>query len=434
MTATEAAGTPAASLARDLRDAAPVALARGSLCAAAVAVVGQVPPLLVNLAGGGLAVVTQLRLGWLYTMVGHAVAIEAAGLDTTVDGEVMVDLVALRLGFLTITAAAVWALALAARAAARRVDDSGSRRALAGSLVAVPYALLIGGVNVGVVLSLETDGGFLPEVTSFRASVWEGFLSPGSIALVTCALAGWSASSASRGAMGRALRAGLRTYGWAVGLAFVGVLVFAAVRPAGLERYAVEIASAGSGRAALYVGHQVLLAPDQAMWILSPAMGGCVAVRVEGRSRDVLCLDRIPRAADPATWMLSEIGRVRGASEVAPMPSLARVFLLVPAAAIALGVRGVGGLAGSAARAAAIGAGAGAVFAAIVAMTSLAGSLWLVPASGNETTPSFAMGPDPGRTAMLALVWGVLGGGVVGLAGRLAHRRRADVIDRARPR
>ena len=88
-------------------------------------------------------------------------------------------------------------------------------------------------------------------------------------------------------------------------------LVFAAVRPAGLERYAVEITSAGSGRAVLYVGHRVLLAPNQAMWILSPAMGGCVAVRVEGRSRDVLCLDRI-RAADPATWMLSEIGRVRG--------------------------------------------------------------------------------------------------------------------------
>jgi hypothetical protein len=334
---------------------------------------------------------------------------------------------------LTIAAAAVGLLAVAARAAARRVDDSGPRRALTGSLVALPYALLLGGLNLAVELPLETDGGPLPEMTMVRAPAWEGFLLPGSIALVTGALAGWSVSTASRGAAGTAFRAGLRTYGWSVGLAFVGLLVFAAVRPEGLERYAIEVTSAGAGRAGLYVGHQALLAPDQAMWILAPSMGGCVTTRVDGRSQDVLCLDRIPRGDDPATWLLSELGRIRASSEVAPMPAVARVFLLVPAAAIVLGLRGVGRGYGTTARAAAIGAAAGAVFALIVIVTSLAGSLWVVPASGNETTPSFAMGPDPASTALLAFAWGVLGGVAVAVAGRLAHRR-AGVSDRARPR
>ena len=79
MTATEAAAHPGGlARSRPARRCPGRSQAR-SLCAAAVAVLGQAPPSLVNLAGGGLAVVTQLRLGWLYTMVGHAVAIEAAG-------------------------------------------------------------------------------------------------------------------------------------------------------------------------------------------------------------------------------------------------------------------------------------------------------------------------------------------------------------------
>ena len=127
---------------RDLRDAAPVAFARGSLCAAAVAVLGRAAPAR-EPGRRRLAVVTQLRLGWLYTMVGHAVAKAQARHDGRRRGHGRPGRPSARV--LTITAAAVWALTLAARAAARRVDDSGSRRAFAGSLVAVPYALLIGG-------------------------------------------------------------------------------------------------------------------------------------------------------------------------------------------------------------------------------------------------------------------------------------------------
>jgi hypothetical protein len=429
MTSAEVAGDPAASPARDLRDAVPAALVGGSLCAAVVAALGQVPPLLVNLAGGGLAVATQARLGWLYTMAGHAVAIEAAGRGAAADGALVADRLTVRLGMLTIAAFAVWMLTLAARATARRVDDSGPRRALAGSLVAVPYAVLIGGVNAGVQLRLRTGGGFLPEMTSFRAPVWEGFLLPASIALLVSATAGWSVSSAWRSAAGTAVRAGLATFAWAVGLALVGLLLFAAARPEGLGRYSIEVTSAGTVRAALYVGHQALLAPNQAMWVLSPSMGACDTVRIDGRSQDVLCLDRIPRGDDPATWLLSELGREEGSSPVAPMPSIARLFVLVPASAIVLGVRRIGSRASSATGAAAIGAGAGAVFAAAVTVTSLAGSLWVVSMSADETR-TVAMGPDPQGTALLALVWGVLGSALVAAIGYLWN----EVTGRGRPR
>ena len=80
-----------------------------------------------------------------------------------------------------------------------------------------------------------------------------GFLIPGAIALVAGVLGGWSASASWRHAPARAVRAGLRAFVWATGLCFVGLLVFAALRPEGLERYSVEMWSGGSQRAALYI-------------------------------------------------------------------------------------------------------------------------------------------------------------------------------------
>ena len=222
-----------------------------------------------------------------------------------------------------------------------------------------------------------------------------------------------------------------RMFAWACGLSFVGLLAFAAARPAGLERYVLEISSAGAGRAAVYLGHQALLAPNQAMWVLAPSMGACDSVRADGRSHDLLCLDRIPRGADPATWLLAELGRAGGSPPVAPMPAIARSFVLVPAAAVALVVRRAArqASASTAAGAALIGAGAGMAFAALVVVTSLAGSLWVGSTTGG-TTRTVALGPDPVSTTLAALAWGVVGGAVVAVAGR----RWPWVSGRARPR
>lgn len=419
-TFTEVVRVPETSLTRDLIASTPVALLRAMAAVLAVAALGQVPPSLVNVAGGGLAVQTQLRVGWLYTMAGHAVSIRATGSGGSIDG-LGAGVVSLRLGMLTIAAVAITMLVVGARATARRVDDVGVRRIVAGALLAVPYAALIGGVNVGVALRLDTGGGFLPDATTFAAPAWEGFVLPGALALVSGAIGGWSVSESWRRSAGRAVRAGALAFLWTIGLSFVGLLVFATLRPEGLERYSVETWSAGPHRAALYIGHQALLLPDQAMWVLAPSMGACVSLRVEEGAHDVLCLDRIPRAPDPATWLLSELGRVDGSPPVAPMPWVAWLFVAVPAAAILLGLHRLGRSATSFVRAAGRGLVAGGVFAVLVITTTLAGSLWLGVNDGGATR-SVALGPDPLMTAALALAWGLVGGAVVSTTSYLSRR------------
>jgi hypothetical protein len=381
----------------------------------------------VNVAGGGLAVPTQLRVGWLYTMAGHAVSITATGSGGSVDG-LGSGVLRVRLGMLTIAVVAVAMLAFGARAAARRVDDVGARRVLAGTMLAVPYGLLLGGVNAEAVLRLDTGGGFLPGATTIAAPAWEGFVLPAAIALVAGTVGGWSMSASWQRPVARAVRAGGRAFLWASALSFVGVLVFASLRPEGLERYAVEMWSQGPDRAALYLGHQGLLAPNQAMWILAPSMGGCVSLRADAAARDLICLDRIPRAPDPATWLLAELGGVGGAPPTAPMPVTAWLFVAVPASAIVLGFRGVGR---GATLSGAVGRGVlgGLVFAALVSVISLASALWLSVADG-DATRLIVLGPDPVTTGLLATAWGVVGGVVVSAVAPVRRR----LSRRARPR
>jgi hypothetical protein len=428
MTVAEVADRPATSIARDLLGATPIVALRAAAAAFAVAALGQVPPSLVNAAGGGLAVHTQLRVGWLYTMAGHAVSISATGSGTSVEG-LGPGVLRVRLGLLTIAGLAVVMLAYGARAAARKVDDLGIRRVVVGAMIAVPYGLLIGGVNAAAELRLDTGGGFLPAATTVAAPVWEGFALPAAIALVAGIVGGWSASVSWQRPAARAVRAGGRAFLWAGGLSLVGLLAFASLRPDGLERYSVEVWSDGPHRAALYLGHQALLVPNQAMWVLAPSMGGCVSLRADGAARDLICLDRLPSGPDPATWLLSELGRVGGRSPTAPMPVTAWLFVVVPAAAIVLAFRGLGRAGATIVGAIGRGALGGLVFAVLVSVISLASSLWL-SVGADAATRLVALGPDPVTTAVLASAWGVVGGAAVSAA-RPVRRRLSR---RVRPR
>jgi hypothetical protein len=427
MTLAEVADPQATSFTRDMLGAAPVAVLRAGAAAFAVAALGQLPPSLMNVAGGGLALPTQLRVGWLYTMAGHAVSITATGSGGSVEG-LGSGVLRVRLGLLTIAAVAVAMLGFGARAAARRVDDVGARRMLAGAMIAVPYGVLLGGVNAEAVLRLDTGGGFLPGATTIAAPVWEGFALPGAIALVAGLVGGWSLSASWQRPVACAVRAGGRAFLWAIGLSFVGVLAFASLRPEGLERYSVEVWSQGPQRAALYLGHQALLLPNQAMWVLAPSMGGCVSVRADAAARDLICLDRIPRGPDPATWFLAELGRVGGAPPTAPMPVTVWLFVAVPASAIVLGFRGLGR---GATISGAVGRGVlgGLAFAVLVSVVSLASALWLSVADG-DLTRLIVLGPDPVTTGLLAAAWGVVGGVVVTAAAPVRRR----LSRRARPR
>ena len=165
------------------------------------------------------------------------------------------------------------------------------------------------------------------------------------------------------------------------------------------------------------------------MWVLAPSMGGCVSLRADAAARDLVCLDRIPRGTDPATWLLSELGRVDGAPPTAPMPVTAWLFVAVPASAIVLGFRGLGRAGASISRAIGRGVLGGLVFAVLVSVVSLASALWLSVADG-DVTRLVVLGPDPVTTGLLATAWGVVGGAVVSAA--TPARRRLS--RRARPR
>jgi hypothetical protein len=156
-------------------------------------------------------------------------------------------------------------------------------------------------------------------------------------------------------------------------------------------------------------------------------MGGCVSLRVDEAAHDVICLDRLPRGPDPASWLVTELGRVDGVPPTSRTPAVTWLFLAVPAVAIWLGFRSTGGIGPrSVSEALARGALGGGVFTMLVASTSLAGSLWMSLRNGDELR-SVAIGPDPVSTALLALVWGVAGGAAVSVLGSL----RGDVSRRA---
>ncbi len=101
------------------------------------------------------------------------------GSGGSVDGS-GAGVVSVRLGLLTIAAVAIVdARDRRARATARRVDDVGAPALVAGALIAVPYAVVIGGVNAGVGLRLRHRRRVPAGRTTFAAPIWEGFVLPG---------------------------------------------------------------------------------------------------------------------------------------------------------------------------------------------------------------------------------------------------------------
>ncbi|HEY5861265.1 MAG TPA: hypothetical protein VIX62_13365, partial [Actinomycetota bacterium] len=107
---------PAPSLGNDLRRAAPVALRRGLTVSFVALLLGQLPPLAFNLGGAGLAIATQLRLGWLYTVAANAAAIRIDEFSTATGDPVLYGVANFRLALLTLTAVIVWMLVRAGAA------------------------------------------------------------------------------------------------------------------------------------------------------------------------------------------------------------------------------------------------------------------------------------------------------------------------------
>ena len=396
---------------RGLRAAMPTAIKAGLIAFGLVALSAQLVPVAIDVFGGGLAMSTAVRLGWLYELAFHRVGVDVAGTGGA-SGRAS-------FAFLTGTAFALWVLFRAGRVAADRSGCGLRARWLSGAAVGPVYALPIVIGTMLVHLRLDTGGGFLPETVRLHGVVWEAFAFPALLGIAAGG-AGGVIGALPYGSRARASLVG----GWlalvgALGLAVIGVLLLAAARPQGSAEYARVVSANGSRVALLLLGHHALLLPDQSFLVLAPAMGGCTQLAGSSATIPLLCPGRLPVLE--STVVLDDIARVGGPSSASAgssptraMPAGYAAFILVPALAALAGgwYAGVGTSGRSTLREAlARGVGAGVVFAVLVGVGSwMAGASLSLLAADGSTTTSLTIGPRPWLTGLLALPWGVTGG------------------------
>jgi hypothetical protein len=196
---------------------------------------------------------------------------------------------------------------------------------------------------------------------------------------------------------------------FALALSYVGLFVAGIAQP----DEAVALATPSTARyldtvferpglGSALLAHHLALSPNEAIWTFVPGAGACDVIRGSQRS-DLLCYGRFPSFAAPS-------GEVTFGN--APPGYLA--FLLVPAIATIVGGRWAGSVSErSGVAAAAVGAGAGAVFAAVMLGAIVASSITLSYGAAPDAVGRGGhlwIGPDPVTGTMVALAWGVIGG------------------------
>jgi hypothetical protein len=213
---------------------------------------------------------------------------------------------------------------------------------------------------------------------------------------------------------------GLRMFVLGLVLSFIGVLVLAAVRPSAGRAYFAAISGPPVDQTAVIVAHHVLLLPNQSMWVLVPAMGGCDGLSGGGVSATFLCYSKFPTSVSVSTdGSTPDALTVR--TDFATAPTAYFLFLLVPALSVVLGGRyGVRKRARLRSESIAIGASSGVVFAVLVAVASWLASVSVSLSSATGGIPgnsSVLIGPGVFFAGLLALAWGVLGGAIGGWLG-----------------
>ena len=418
------------------------AVREGLIAFAVVGAVGVIASLAVWLVARpayGFAV--ALRVGAIYLGAFHHVPVRIEGefdigeltggvlpsSDLPTSGSSFVEI---GVALLLVTALAGWLLFRAGGRVADAARGSWMSAALRGAAVAPAYAL--GVLLVALLVRVDEPvrfGRLVEGRLQVSLGTWQALAFPLLIAAVAGAAGGLWAWLGSRPDHPRAraatatLAGGWRTLWVGLALSYVGLFVAGVVQPdepvamltpSTARYYRTVFERPGVGSAVL--GHHLTLAPNEAVWTVVPAMGGCDVV-LGGEDGDVLCYGRFPREA--AATPDAEEGRSTFGS--APAPYL--LFVLAPAVAAVLGGReaarrsGVSGWAG-----AATGALAGIAFAPMLGATSLlAGvSLSYGASVGSEAGGgSLWVGPDIAAAVVLGLVWGVLGGALGGAASRV---------------
>jgi hypothetical protein len=212
---------------------------------------------------------------------------------------------------------------------------------------------------------------------------------------------------------------GIRMFVLGLALSFAGLLVLAVVRPHAAKTYFETVSRPPTDQTAVIIAHHVLLLPNQSMWVLVPAMGGCDGLSGGGASASFLCYSKFPRVVSVSPEGLSGTPAVRADFRTAPPGYF--LFLLVPALSVVLGGRHA---ARKRARlrweAVAVGAASGVVFAVLIAVGSWFASVSAEldsPTGGIPGNASVLIGPAVWAAGLLALAWGVVGGGLGGWLG-----------------
>jgi hypothetical protein len=422
-------------------------LARGFVAFLVVAGVGQAAALLVwAVAETGASAAAFARIGWMYVGAFHHVAIELdvpeVELASAGAGPEATSL-SVGAALLTVTAVAAWLLFRAGRAVADRAGGRAGSRVLRGAAVSIAYATPI--LAVSLLVEVETPlrlGGFASGDLRVSLSAWQALVLP----LVTAAAAGAagglrSALDATAGDPGpdrlqAAIAGGWRMLVLGLALSLGGLFVAGVVQPDGpaalltpsTARYVRAVFDRPTP-GILLLGHHVAVAPNEAVWTLVPAMGGCVSVRGSVRS-DLLCYRRFPRdvVAAPVPIPGGRLLLPIGGASFGPAPAPYLAFLLVPALATVLGGRRAAARRGPGrGDAIGVGASAGVVFAVLVTVVAALSSVTIAYGAafaGNATAGRMVLGPVVWSTALLALAWGTVGGAIgAGTMGSFARLR-----------
>jgi hypothetical protein len=397
---------------------------------------GQAVAFAVNLfQARGVSAGTVAKLGWLYFgWFQHAAvttrltpSVEGVGSGSAPFGDagLTADVgLAMMLG----TFLAIAILYRGGRLVADRAGGSGMARVLHGMKVAPAYAIPAFVVTGLVYIDIPIPrNGLVTGSLQMRPWDLSWLVLPLLIAVAAGAAGGLRSGRhelLSHDPWGRrtagAIAGGLRMFVLGLALSFAGVLVLAAVRPGATGTYFETVSGPPTDQAAPIIANHVLLLPNQSMWVLVPAMGGCDGLSGGGVSATFLCYSKFP-----TTVSVSPEGLISGTpvvqADFATAPSGYLLFLLVPALSVVLGGRHA---ARKRARlkweAVGLGAASGVVFAVLVMLGSWMASVSATlssPTAGIPPNASVLIGPAVLAPGLLALVWGVVGGALGGWLG-----------------
>ena len=410
-------------------------LAWGGLAFVVMTALGQAVAFAVNLAQG-VSAGTAAKLGWLYFGWFHHAAVTTR--LTSVEGGEAGLTADVALAMMLGTFLAIAILYKGGRAVADRARGGAVARVLHGMKVAPAYAIpafVVSGL-VSIDIPIPRNG-LVEGSLQMPSSGLSWFVLP--LLLATAAGAAGGLRSGryeliSHDPWGRraagVIAGGVRMFVLGLVLSFVGLLVLAAIRPGATRTYFETISGPPTDQTTMNIAHHVLLLPNQSMWVLVPAMGGCDGLSGGGVSATFLCYSKVP-----TTVSVSPEGPTSGTpvvqADFGKAPSGYLLFLLVPAVSVVLGGRYA---ARKRARlrweAVGLGAASGVVFAVLVAVGSWLASVSAALSSSTAGIPANAsvlIGPGVGAAGLLALVWGVVGGGLGGWLGGRKFPPRAQL-------